>query len=137
MWWSSLIGVVEDGGNDDDEVFDVRHAVQQVRRDPGQVFVGEIAARKNVNNCGLVLFIQDVDYARSRFELEVGYEVISQYLGLLLYLVQVAAVRQGEKHAVLGLGVHLFLHPVNLGVFESHSLFDLELRAVHGQVGTG
>lgn len=34
MWWSSLIGVVEDGGNDDDEVFDVRHAVQQVRRDP-------------------------------------------------------------------------------------------------------
>lgn len=48
-----------------------------------------------------------------------------------------AAIGEGEQHAVLALGLHLPGHPVQLGVLQPHSLHYLEGGASVGQGGLG
>jgi len=137
LLFSSLVEIIEDGSNDNDEVFDICYTVEKIGSNAGQVLVRKITAGEHMHNGGLVLVVGDVDNPRRGLELEVGNEIVAQYLGLLLELVQVRALGQRKEHTVLRLDFHLLFHAVNLGVFQSHALNNLERGAVGGQVGAG
>lgn len=90
-------------GDHNQQILDVGHAVHQIGRDPGQIFVGKLARRedvhhvrglraarrRNVHDAGRLLLLQVRD--------EAGLQVVL----LLQHVHPVAAARQRQQHAVL------------------------------------
>lgn len=88
----SLVEIIEDGSDDNDEVFNIRYSVEKVGSNAGQVLVSEITAREHMDNGRLVLIVGHIDDPRCRLELEVGDEIVAKYFRLLFKLFQVGSL---------------------------------------------
>ena len=63
---------------------------------PGKVFIGKVAAWKNMDNVGwLIVLVRHIDDPSSRFQLKIGDEIGSEDLGLVLDLLVLAAIGEG------------------------------------------
>jgi len=84
-----FVGVVEDGGDHNDQVLDVSDPVKEVGGNPGKVLISKVAAGEDVDDGRLVLLVDHVGNTSRGLELQVGDEVVPQDLRLLLNLHQI------------------------------------------------
>ena len=123
----TVVLVVQDGGDDDDHVFDLGHAGQEVGSYGGHRFVSEVAAREHMYHVAAInLTARHVHDAGSSFQLKVGDEVRPQLPGLGLDIHRVLSARQGQEDTVLSGLLHFRPDTREVRGLQTHSLADAQ-----------